>query len=235
MNWGTIKKRIFKHAILDSGVEIFLKKHIDDYPENVLWNVRQKSEILSHKYKGKIWVTIPDYPDDFNPGQFGDNITKTLENIEKFITIDGVDWLPVIQCRYLNILSFYESCDKTRKLIGNYPQIAIGTVCKTRKHWFITECYKIARRFFPNSWIHAFGLTLDALPKISNYINSFDNLACYYPRKSFTEWFRDTGLKPFPNTSKTFSASESRKIFFDAYIERLQSIGIELEGFDARE
>jgi hypothetical protein len=228
-NWRTLGRRRFKHAILDSGVEIFRSRRwLRDYPMEVLWRYRQRAEILSHRYGGRIWVTIPDYPDDLNPGQFGDNVERTLRNIERFISVEGVEWLPVLQSRYLNLLSFYEACDRTRRLIGGYPRVAIGTVCKTRRHGFIVECCRVARRFFPKSWIHAFGLTLDVLPKVKDYIDSFDSLACYYPRRSFREWSAETGLKPFPNVSPISSRSKVSEIFFNAYLERLKRI-VEIE------
>jgi hypothetical protein len=223
-NWKELDRRQFEHAILDSGVEVFrVRKWLKDYPPSLLLRYSQKAEIVTHKFKDKVWVTIPDYPDDLSPGQFGNNVEKTLQNIERFISIDGVEWLPVLQSRYLNLLSFYEACERTRKLIGNYPRIAIGTVCKTRKHAFIIECCRIARKFFPKSWIHAFGLTLDVLPRVKFFINSFDSLACYYPRKSFKEWSKETGLKPFPNQSSMTKAKVS-EIFFKAYLERLRQI-----------
>jgi hypothetical protein len=210
---------------LDSGVEVFkTRKNLKDYPPSFLQRYSQRAEIVSHRFKGKVWVTIPDYCDDFNPGQFGDNVEKTLRNIQDFITVDGVEWLPVLQSRFLNVLSFYEACERTRVLIGDYPRIAIGTVCKTRKHRFIVECCRIARKFFPKSWIHAFGLTLDVLPKVKSYINSFDSLACYYPRKSFKEWSAETGLKPFPNVAPTTARSKVAEVFFNAYLERLKEI-----------
>jgi len=171
-----LRKRRFEHAILDSGVEIFKDKRVQEYPKSFLWRYAQWAEIVSHQNKGKVWVTIPDYPDDLNPGQFGDNVEKTLKNVEEFISREGVEWLPVIQSRYFNRFSFIEGCKKLHHLIGNYPRVAIGTVCKVRNVKYITYCCKVARKFFPKSWIHAFGLTLTALPKVTKYINSFDSL-----------------------------------------------------------
>jgi hypothetical protein len=91
-------------------------------------------------------------------------------------------WLPVIQSRYLNRFSFLESAKKLYDLIGDYPQIAIGTVCKCRKLDFIIYCCRVARKIFPKSWIHAFGLTLTALPKVAHLIDSYDSLAWTFPR-----------------------------------------------------
>jgi len=226
--WKELWRRKFKHAILDSGVEVFKHNpHLKDYPKSFLFRYAQRAEIVSRRFEGKVWVTIPDYPDDLNPGQFGDNVEKTLQNVEEFISIDGVDWLPVIQARYLDVFSFYESCHRLRKLVGDYPRVAIGTVCKTRRHKFIVECCKVARKFFPKSWIHAFGLTLDVLPKVAGLIDSFDSLACYFPRLSFKEWSAKTGLRPFPNANP-MSRTKQNEFFFYSYLKRLKEI-VEVE------
>ncbi|MCR6691506.1 MAG: hypothetical protein MRT15_03875, partial [archaeon YNP-LCB-003-016] len=41
---------------------------------------------------------------------------------------------------------------------------------------------KYARKIFPRSWIHAFGLTLKALPHVKRYIDSWDSTAWTFPR-----------------------------------------------------
>lgn len=201
----------FKHAILDSGVtRIFFNWRKKDYPKHILQQIRHVAERYSQIYTEKIWVTIPDYPDDYYPGYVENNVERTIENIVSFIDIDGVRWLPVIQSRYLDIFSFYESCEKVREIIGkNYPRVAIGTVCKTKNIKFIVNCCKIAREYFPNSHIHAFGLTLSALPKVVNYINSWDSLAWTFPRKH--------GMPSCKNM-------EERRKYFMEYIERIKSI-----------
>ena len=207
----------FKHAILDSGVNrIFFNWKRDDYPAWVLNRIAFVAQQLSEIYRGRLWVTIPDYPDDYYPGTVRDNIDRTLRNIERFLPVEGVEWLPVIQCRYHDIFSFYESCEEVKKLIGeDYPRIAIGTVCKSRKLSFIVNCCKIARKYFPNSHIHAFGLTLKALPKVKDYIDSWDSLAWTYPRES--------GGASCKNLSE-------RQKFFYIYLKRIKMLGIEPEG-----
>jgi hypothetical protein len=165
-NYKVLFKRKFKHAILDCGVERFSKNpELKDYPKSFLENWKWKAKQLTEIFGDKIWVTIPDYPEDYHPGQFGDNISKTLRNIEDFIKVDGVNWLPSIQSRYLDRLSFLESCQRVKETIGDYPQVAIGTVCKTNKLSFIEYCCKVARKFFPKSHVHAFGLTLRGFTK----------------------------------------------------------------------
>lgn len=184
-NYKKLKQFNFKHAILDSGVNrIFYKWRMREYPKHILKGIVYTAKQLSQIYDGRIWVTIPDYPDDYYPSLIDGNVEKTLRNIEEFICIDGVEWLPVIQSRNLDVLSFHESCGKAREILKGYPRIAIGTVCKTRRLDFITYCCITARKYFPNSWIHAFGLTLNALPRVKDVIDSWDSLAWTYPRRS---------------------------------------------------
>jgi len=200
----------FEHAILDSGVNrIFFNWHKDDYPRWILNRIDFVAKQFSEIYKGRLWVTIPDYPDDYYPGYVKNNIERTIANIEYFLKIKGVEWLPVIQSRYQDVFSFFESCEKVRDIIGNFPRVAIGTVCKSRKLSFITNCCKIARKFFPESHIHAFGLTLKALPKVKDYLDSWDSLAWTFPRKH--------GLASCKN-------KKERTEFFHAYLRRIDEI-----------
>jgi hypothetical protein len=136
---------------------------------------------LGWNYGDKVWVTIPDYPDDYHPGQFGDNIAKTLANVERFIEIECVSWLPVIQARFQDIRSFEESCKQLRE-INDFKRVALGTVCKTRNVKFILDCCRLARRYFPDAWIHAFGPTLSVIGLMRHYVNSFDSSAWTFPR-----------------------------------------------------
>jgi len=49
---------------------------------------------------------------------------------------------------------------------------------------FIEKCCRMARRHFPTAHIHAFGLTLKALPRVLHYIDSWDSTAYYCSRES---------------------------------------------------
>jgi hypothetical protein len=209
-NYKILFKTRFEHAILDCGVELFKSNpSLKDYPQSFLEHWKRKAKQLTEIFGDKLWVTIPDYPDDFNPGQFGDNVAKTLQNIRDFIAIDSVNWLPSIQSRYLNRFSFLESCEAVRDLIGDYPRVAIGTVCKTNKISFIEYCCKATKLYFPNNHIHAFGLTLKALPKVTKTITSWDSIAYTFPR--------ERGKGSCKNLSE-------RKMFFYAYLERIKQI-----------
>jgi len=224
-----LRGRKFEHVIIDCGVHIFKENpDLTDYPKSFLWRYAQKAEILTHKFRGKVWIVIPDYPDDYHPGQIVANIEKTIRNIKEFISIEGVEWLPVLQSRYRDIFSFYESCERTRRLIGDYPRVAIGTVCKTKKLSFIVECCRVARRFFPNSWIHVFGPTLKVVPLITKYINSYDSMSWCFPRGNFRKWHKRTGLRPFPNANYSYDTKECC-FFFQEYMKRLLELVPNLE------
>jgi len=165
----------FEHAIVDSGVMRFIKKELKEYPKGFLIDWKYKAKLLTEIYgEERVWCVIPDYPDDYNPGQFGDNIKKTLKNIEEFICVDGPIWLPVLQSRYLNKFSFLRAVQEVKDLLGQYPYLAIGTVCKTSSVSFIEYCCRIARKHFPKTWLHAFGLTLWALPRVKGIIDILD-------------------------------------------------------------
>ena len=147
-----------------------------------------------------------------------------MRNIERFIKIEGVNWLPSIQSRYLNRFSFFESCKRMKQLIGDYPRVAIGTVCKTNNIKFIEYCAKVARKFFPKSKIHAFGLTITALPKIHRVIDSWDSLAYSFIRGRRVD---NKGRKK----ARCLNNKE-RVEFFYAYIDRINEILKEATRFE---
>jgi len=208
-NYRILFKRKFEHVIIDSGVMDFVHKNVKEYPKGFLKTWKRKASQLTMIWRDRLWCVIPDYPDDYNPGQFGDNVSKTLRNIEDFISFDSVNWLPVIQSRYLNRLSFLESCQRTKEIIGDYPRVAIGTVCKCNQISFVEYCAKVTRKFFPNSWIHAFGLTLRALPKVIGLIDSFDSMAWTFPRTK---------------GGHSCKNSKERREYFHVYLSRLKEI-----------
>lgn len=68
-------KRRFDHAIVDSGVMDFVHANITEYPKSFLNNWSWKANQLQQIYKDRISFVIPDYPDDYNPGAMGDNVS----------------------------------------------------------------------------------------------------------------------------------------------------------------
>lgn len=202
-------KRQFVHAICDSGVHFFYDNpEAKDYPPGYIDRYVKLAKRLSASFGDKIWITIPDYPDDYHPGQFGDNVEKTLVNIRRFVDIENVLWMPTIQANFKDIRSFEYSCKQLCR-IKQFERVAIGTVCKVRNLKFIFRCCRIARRFFPESWIHAFGPPLNAIAHIKYYIDSFDSTAWTFPRSA--------------HKSSCKTARERREYFL-AYLSRLSDL-----------
>lgn len=189
MNRKELLLRNFEHSIMDCNVGLFFHhKQLYEYPSGFLDEYKKEAKILGELFGDKIMVSIPDYPADYvvdgkqTPSAY-DNVARTLRNIRKFIKYDGVNWLPVIQSNLNDPLSFINSCILMKDIIGgDYPRIAIGTVCKSRNREWIKHCCWCARAYFPKSWIHAFGLTLDALPFVKDHIDSWDSMAWTFPR-----------------------------------------------------
>jgi hypothetical protein len=208
-------KQLFKlkwnHAILDCGVDLlFLIKKFQDYSNAYLFRYEKIASQLTEIFKDKIWCVIPDYPDDFRCNPIENNVEKTLKNIEIFSSYEGINWIYPLQADYLNVESFKYCCREVKKY--NPEKVAIGTVCKTRNIKFILKCCAIARNYFPNSWIHAFGVTLNALPSILNLIDSFDSCSYFYESRILD--FKNDN----PNTIK------SRKEAFSRFLSKIDKI-----------
>lgn len=193
--------RDFVHAICDSGVHYFYDNpNAREYPDGYLQEYLELARELVDAFGGRIWITIPDYPDDYHPGQFGDNVEKTLCNVQDFLSHESISWIPTIQGSYRNFASFEYCCRQLRQM-SDFKRVAIGTVCKVRDLNFISRCCRTARKHFPNAWIHAFGPPLNAIPRIKYYIDSFDSTAWTFPRS--------------PHKPSCKTASERREYFLE--------------------
>jgi hypothetical protein len=218
-----LHKEPFEHAILDCGIEIFGRKDVVEYPDDFMAKWKTQARDLTDEFGDRLWVTVPDYCDDLRPGAVKDNHRKTIKRIEEFISVDGVNWLISLQGRYYDYFSFYEAIQLTHDAVGRYPRIAIGTVCKSKRKQHIVQILRAARAHFPDSHIHAFGLTLSYLPDVKNTINSFDSMAWCFPRTKFRKWDNETGYKPLLNTAP-YGESEKHTFFFNAYMKRVNEI-----------
>lgn len=227
-NYKQLYKRKWEKAILDCGVEIFSNPNTFDYSKVFLYRWKHLARQLTQIFGDHLLVTVPDYPDDLAHQFNGENVEKTLRNVEDFLSIDGVNWLIPLQAQCLNPFSFFESCYHTKELIGNYPWVAIGTVCKTHKLNFIEYSCKVARTHFPNSHIHAFGLTLKALPRVIPTRKSWDSMVPDCGRKMWIDSWDSLsftkGLKSFSNGGRQAGTLKERERFFWAYITRINQI-----------
>jgi hypothetical protein len=109
----------FQHAILDAGVEtFFFVQKLKDYPKHFLEMYRWRAIIATNHYGcEKVWVTIPDYPDDYEQQltweKGKDNVAKTFDNIERFSKIPNIKWIYPVQAQYRNRRSFREASANT--------------------------------------------------------------------------------------------------------------------------
>lgn len=194
----------FKHAIVDCGVEIFFHG-AKEYPPWFFNRYEFLCQQLTEIYGDRVWCVIPDYPDDYRNNPIAHNVHRTLRNIQRFHKVKGVNWVYPLQCDYLNLQSFHDSC---HQVMGFNPErVAIGTVCKTRNVEFIEKCCRMARRHFYTQHIHAFGPTLNALPKILPHIDSWDSTAYFYSSEG-----------------SLCKKKKERFAYFQAYLEKIDSI-----------
>lgn len=199
-----LKNYSWKHAILDSGVEIFLKG-AKEYPNGFFDKYAFTCQQYTEIFGDRLWCVIPDYPDDYRNNPIEHNVRKTLRNIKRFHKVKGVNWVYPLQSDYLNLQNFHDSCHQVMKYCPE--RIAIGTVCKTRNLQFIEKACRMAHQHFPVSHIHAFGPTLSALPRILPFIDSWDSCAYFY------------------NENATLcKTAEERKLAFERYVEKINKI-----------
>lgn len=170
----------FNHAIIDCGFSYLLK--YQDYPENFL---EDYLGILNRTVddKSKFWCVSPDYPCEprfFSYTSLEERIFKTVNNAEYCVTKSSLCWMIPLQGLtvddYLSCISLYEERGIDLDVVG------IGTVCKRKNRQAIRTVIRKIRQQLPNSWIHAFGLTLSSLRDVKYLIDSFDSAAYNFQR-----------------------------------------------------
>ena len=196
-------------VLLDSGVEKLFKRQNPptDYPpeyERLWWsNVQRLTRILG---KDRVWVTIPDYPDDYvevwgKPHALWvdgkDNIERTVENIvhywDRYCTRYELRCVVPIQGHY----EAPESIRRSIKMLSDYgilmeaEILGIANLCTTRKATVIVKTVRIARALLPDKWLHVFGPSLRAVRELITHVNSFDSAV---PRSFSWLWLSTTGI-----------------------------------------
>jgi hypothetical protein len=173
--------------------------------------------------RAEVWVTVPDYCDDYHPGNLWldektTNIERTLQNIitavEKY---PQANWLIPVQGWNHQPQSIAYSIQLLKiKGLMEYNYYALANLCVEARLDIITATAKIARSLLPDKKLHIFGLKLKAVSLIRPYINSFDSLAWTRPVDGKTRvcvdgrWLRRSSRN-----------AEDRRRFFDAWMTRL--------------
>jgi hypothetical protein len=158
------------------------------------------------------WKVVPDCPDlerEFNLEVICLNTAYSWELLNEYFNPDDDTHLPVIQSQYGDINSFKCYIRDFKREYGEHNQIGIGSIFKADTD-FAVRMLKIARREFPNSWIHAFGLKFKHFLKVRQVINSFDG----------TGWTRD-----IKESGKSSARNKLERIhYFNKYMNRLNEV-----------
>ena len=183
--------------------------------------------------KAEIYVTIPDYPDDYHPknlwiSENKTNIERTIENIlyaiEKYpnvkwlIPIQGHNRKPKSLIRFLNLLKEH-GFD-----FEKYDYYAVANLCVERNVEIIKFGVQYVYSWFKENLgyvpkLHVFGLKINALKYIKHFIFSFDSMAWTRPVSSMLH-------SKYPFSCKN---EKQRELFFAEYIKVLKKYGVEVE------
>ncbi len=158
------------------------------------------------------WKVVPDCPDlerEFNLEVTCLNTSYSWELLREYFNPENPTHLPVIQSQYGDINSFKQYIKDFKREYGQHDKIGVGNIFKADTD-FAVRMLKIARREFPNSWIHAFGLKFKHFLKVRQIINSYDS----------TGWTRDIS-----ESSKSSARNKAERIeYFNKYINRLNEV-----------
>jgi len=191
-------RRSIEAIIIDSGVEIFRNKDIFDYPEGGQGRV-DRAAYAYYRLKRllgngvRIWVTVPDYPDDYHHRQLWlsdkeTNIERTIRNINYAVdNYPDVDWLIPIQGHNKQPKSIIRAITPLQEsgILNKYNQVAIANLCVEDNTDILASTVRIARELIgKNKWIHVFGPKLRALKRIKRLIDSFDSTSWTRPVNS---------------------------------------------------
>jgi hypothetical protein len=197
------KPRECEHEIVDIGIYDLLKQE----GEHTRKRLRDWERLETTG-----WKVVPDCPDIL--GEFGvnsniDNVEYSFELLEKYYNPENKHHLPVIQSKFADFNSFQKSVKRFTNDFGIPNKIAIGSICKLKKVNLIVEMIEEIFFNMPNTWIHVFGMNLNALMRVKYRINSFDS----------TSW----GFSREPNMGMARNKDEKR-IYFINYLNRIDKI-----------
>jgi len=205
------ERKPYIHGILDTGIALLTKTSMVDYPK-YFYPKWERTNVP------RTWKIIPDY----RPNKFFDAFERTYENIQKYY-VKGENKIPVFQDKYSktsalarkeidnNILRFIREIDDdpeaimvSMKALAGRPDVIRYKVMKLRKA-------------FPNTWLHAFGVSTDLLKNISHFVDSWDTRAWSFARstKERSLMYKKGVLK------KTFIDKYEERDFFLEYLQRI--------------
>jgi len=229
--------RQVKSVIIDSGVEIFRNPSVKDYPGGARSWIYRLVQIYRRLLKlvpgAEVYVTCPDYVDDYNPGALWindriTNIERTVENVKICVSqYPDVNWLIPVQGHYRRPESLITSIDYywNMGILDRYKYLAVANLCVERDVGILHRSVLTVRvrlkelGVLDGTRIHIFGLKINALRRVRYDINSFDSTAWTRPVDSAVRTIRNASAK----------TQRERVIFFCEYIRRLrEAYGVEI-------
>ena len=214
-------KEKVESIILDAGVEIFRDPKVKDYPKGHIEKLISLHEKLKKIFtKAEIWVTVPDYPDDYHPrnlwvSEEKTNIERTLDNVLQCTSkYQEISWLIPIQGWNKTPESVRRSVKGLRNhgILKQYDYFGIANLCVENDLRIVYQTVKLVHKLLPEKKLHVFGLKLRGVPLVKDYIFSFDSMA----------WTR-----PLNKTLKTkygnfsWKTTEQAREYFKVWLERL--------------
>jgi len=250
-------RKYVRSVIIDPGIEVFRNSSVKDYPEGVLGRiykaVRYYCKIKSILRGAEVFVTVPDYPDDYSPRALWlsdqiTNIERTLENV--LFAVDrfsDVNWLIPVQGWNKQPISILRSLNYYREygILKKYSFFAVANLCVEGSIDIIIRTLKIARANLYNKRIHAFGINLRSVGRVYNTfvwkdpfsldmkraLDSFDSKAWTKPNKEADLFY----LKKQGRKRQSWHSEKDKIVFFWSWLYALVfRYNVELEGISRK-
>jgi hypothetical protein len=210
--------RFAEEVIIDSGVEIFRDPNVKDYPKDHISNlVKLYLRVKALVGSKSIYVTVPDYCDDYHPRSLWlsedyTNIERTVDNVLKYTEqYKWIPWLIPVQGwnrkpeSVLRCIKLYREYG----IIDRFEYFGIGNLCVEPDVEIIFRTCKLVRDELRDKKIHVFGLKLPALKYVYHLIDSFDSMA----------WTR-----PVDSRGHSCKTTQERIEYFEKWLKRYERI-----------
>jgi len=217
-----------RSVIIDVGISIFKDPNVREYPGGPAKKIKEQASlyrrIVSLLPGAEVYVTVPDYPDDYHPGQLWlspgkTNIERTMDNIIYAVReYPDINWLIPVQGHNKDPRSVEYAITLLRvyEITERYKKFAIANLCVERIPQIIIETCARARRLLPGKSLHVFGPRIPEVVHLvkNRIIDSFDSHA----------WTRPNGLaercylRPLHKKRASAKTLLEREIFFLAWV-----------------
>ncbi|RLG84913.1 MAG: hypothetical protein DRO39_06860 [Thermoprotei archaeon] len=233
LNYIMAHRKAVEIVIIDAGVEIFRNRTVKEYPGGPESWIRRLVRLYDSVRRivphAKIYVTCPDYPDDYHPRNLWlsdreTNIERTIYNVLKCVDWYGdVRWLIPVQGWNRVPSSLLISLEYLEQLgvLKRYEYLAVANLCVEPSKRIIKHAVQYVHHWlhdhgYSDKKIHIFGVKISVLDIIAKYATSVDNLGYTKP---VSQRLHDV----FPWSCKS---EDERELFFCEYMIQLAMKGV---------